>query len=259
MPSPSNTNTSAHSQSADRAIIIVKAAPQLGDKHGETVCTAGITWSGQWVRLYPIGFRTLEEAQQFKRWDIVEYRWKKPKDDPRAESRRVEHETLKIAGNLAQKERFGLVNPMVVDSLIKQREAGLSFAFIRPKIRRFVIETKTSAELHDEQARFTLFANQRDLFLKPLVPYKPCPYRFKYEYEIADGKRTGTCQDWETEATYFNWLRLYGEAGALKQMQQRWGEEIPQKRPAVCDGYALALSGHMAHQWHRADGRVRAA
>ena len=35
------------------------------------------------------------------------------------------------------------------------------------------------------------------------MPYAPCPYRFKYDYETKDGKRTGTCQDWETEATFF--------------------------------------------------------
>ncbi len=39
---------------AEEAIIVVKAAPRLGTGHGETVCTAGITRDGCWVRLYPI-------------------------------------------------------------------------------------------------------------------------------------------------------------------------------------------------------------
>ncbi len=238
MSSPSAPITSAPDQVTDRAIILVKAAPQLGDKHGETVCTASITWSGTWVRLYPIAFRTLAEAQQFKRWDIVEYQWKKPKDDPRAESRRVQNETLKVVGQLPKGERFGLVDSMVVNSLTAQRAAGLSFAFIRPKIRKFTIEAKSAAELQEEQTRFNIYANQQDFFLKPLVPYKPCPHRFKYDYETADGKRTGTCQDWETEATYFHWVRDYGETEALKHMHQRWGEELPQK------GLLFAMGTH---------------
>ena len=34
-------------------IVIIKAAPQVGEKHGETVCCAGIDLEGKWLRLYP--------------------------------------------------------------------------------------------------------------------------------------------------------------------------------------------------------------
>jgi hypothetical protein len=56
-----------------------------------------------------------------------------------------------------------------------------------------------------------------------------CPYRFIYEYEIKGGKRHSTCQDWETEATFFHWRKQYGEAEALKRMHMRWSEELPAK------------------------------
>jgi hypothetical protein len=237
MPTASSPQTLLLPESTAEAIIIVKAAPQLGDKHGETVCTAGITRDGQWVRLYPIAFRTLDQAQQFKRWDIVKYAWRRPKDDQRP-SRRVEHQSLRIAGTVPPAQRFGLVDLMQKDSLSVERAAGKSFAFIRPKIRKFLVEKKTDAQYREEEAAFALFAKQDNLFLKPLVPYKPCRFVFKYEYQIADGKRTGTCQDWETEATYFNWVKLYGEQDALKRMQQRWGEEMPDK------GMLFAMGTH---------------
>jgi len=172
----------------DEAIIIVKAAPQLSSRHGETVCSAGITRGRQWVRLYPIAFRTLQDAQQFRRWDVVRYTWQPPRDDKRVESRRLHHHSLMIAGNLPPGERYGLVAPMVKESLEEESRRGLSFAFIRPTIRKFIVERKSPQELENERQKFETAANQSDLFLAPIVPYQPCPYRFKYEYETKDGK-----------------------------------------------------------------------
>jgi hypothetical protein len=215
------------SPNSDEAIIIVKAAPQLSAKHGETVCTAGITRQRQWVRLFPIAFRTLQEAQQFGRWDVVQYIWQPPRDDKRAESRRVQHHSLAVTGSFQKDQRFGLITPMIKTSLADERAEGRSLAFIRPTIRKFIVEKKPDDEIAEERERFQAAAKQTDLFLEPIIPYQPCPYRFRYDYEIADGKRTGTCQDWETEATFFKWRELYSEAEALKRMQARWGEEMP--------------------------------
>ena len=211
----------------DEAIIIVKAAPQLSTKHGETVCTAGITRNRQWVRLFPVAFRTLQEAQQFGRWDIVRYAWQPPRDDRRPESRRVQHHSLTIDGSFPRGQRFGLITPMIKTSLAEERNQGRSLAFIRPAIRKFVVEKKPEDEIAQEREKFKAAAKQTDLFLEPIVPYQPCPYRFKYDYETADGKRTGTCQDWETEATFFKWRSEYSETDAIKRMKLRWGEEMP--------------------------------
>lgn len=238
MGTVSSPPTASRPDTPAEAVIIVKAAPQLGDRHGETVCTAGITRDGHWVRLYPIAFRTLDQAQQFGRWDIVEYNWRRPKDDPRVESRRVEHQTLRVIGELPAALRYGLISPLEKTSLAAEREGGRSFAFIRPKIRKFIIEKKPDDKYREEQAAFALFAKQPDMFLKPLVPYRPCPYQFKYEYDISDGRRTGTCQDWETEASFFNWVKLYGEDKAIANMESKWGQEMPEK------GLLFAMGTH---------------
>lgn len=215
------------STGTDEAIIIVKAAPQLSSRHGETVCTAAVTRGRDWVRLFPIAFRSLEDAQQFKRWDVVRYSWQPPRDDRRVESRRLQHHSLTIAGVFPKEQRFGLVTPMIKESLEDEHKVGRSFAFIRPVIRRFIVERKPEDELGDEREKFAAAAKQTDLFLGSIMPYQPCPYRFKYEYETKEGRRTGTCQDWETEATFFNWRQQHSEAETLKRMQAKWGEELP--------------------------------
>lgn len=89
---------------------------------------------------------------------------------------------------------------------------------------------------------------QDDLF-KPsmsLIPQRSCPYSFKYRYRCDDGEREGTCQDWETEQTFFARLRdQASEQAALDWMVQKFGIEYPQK------GMALAMGTHSRRreQW----------
>jgi hypothetical protein len=47
------------------AIILIKAAPQVGQRHGETVCCAGMDVHGHWLRMYPVSFRHLDDGQKF--------------------------------------------------------------------------------------------------------------------------------------------------------------------------------------------------
>jgi hypothetical protein len=221
------------------AIVLIKAAPQVGQRHGETVCCAGIGRDGKWLRLYPVSFRSLDDGQKFGRWDRIGFRWKIPSDDARAESRRVDQDSISITGQLKKPERQRFLGGLIVTGLNKEREEGRSLALLKAKILSFTFEKRTDAEIKKEQERFENLRAQQSLFnLKPIIPYLPCPYHFKYRYETDDGKREGTCQDWEIEATYFNWAREYGEAAALSRMQKVFGEEYPQK------GMLLAMGTH---------------
>lgn len=221
------------------AVILVKASPQVGIKHGETVCCAGLTPNGEWLRLYPVTFRSLEDAKQFGRWDRVRFKWRRPKDDARPESLRVDQESIEIVGKLQPAERASFLNPLEVTGLRAQAESGHSLALLRPREPRFFIEQKTDAEVEEERRDFMSILAQQDLFnSRELVPLAPCPYRFKYRYKTDDGDREGTCQDWETDATYFHWERKYGVEGALQAMKKRFGDEYAQK------GVVFAMGTH---------------
>ena len=221
------------------AIVIIKAAPQVGKRHGETVCCAGIDLEGNWLRLYPVSFRTLDEGQKFGRWDRIRFRWRLPKDDTRIESRRVDQDSISIVGTLKKSERQRFLGGIIVTSLDREREAGRSLALLKAEILEFKIERKPTDEVKREAEGFESLRAQRDLFnTKSVIPYRPCPHRFKYRYRTEDGLREGTCQDWEVEATYFKWAKLYGEEHALAEMQRIFGEELPAK------GMLLAMGTH---------------
>src|ERR1700686_997675 len=103
------------------AVVIVKAAPQVGRRHGETVCCAGIDVYGNWLRLYPVSFRTLEQSKKFGRWDRIKFRWRLPNDDKRLESRRVDQQSIEIVGDLKQSERDKFLAKSIVTSLTRER------------------------------------------------------------------------------------------------------------------------------------------
>lgn len=228
----------SHSSGSTEAIVIIKAAPQVGQRHGETVCCAGLDLYGHWLRLYPVSFRLLEDRQKFSRWDRIKFKWRRPNDDPRPESRRVDQNSIEIASELKPAERERFLAKSIVTSLQRERDAGRSLALLKPEILEFVAEKKSDADLREETKRFDALRAQGDLFSKQVTPYSPCPYHFKYRYRTEDGDRFGTCQDWEIEATYFNWSNRYGETKALEDLRRVFGEEYPKK------GMLLAMGTH---------------
>ena len=54
----------------------------------ETVCTAGVRSDGSWVRIYPVPFRRLEEAEQYRKPGRVQCDLVRRSTDPRPETRR---------------------------------------------------------------------------------------------------------------------------------------------------------------------------
>ena len=75
-----------------RVFITVKTYPQPSTKHNETVCTAGVTDDGRWIRLYPVPFRWLEDGRQYHKWQWIDVSITADasQNDPRRESHRVD-------------------------------------------------------------------------------------------------------------------------------------------------------------------------
>lgn len=235
----STTEKQLEKRGSAEAVVIVKAAPQIGQRHGETVCCAAIDLHGNWLRLYPVSFRTLDDGRKFGRWDRIKFQWRLPNDDSRVESRRIDQDTLEIAGQLKKSERHRFLAGRVVSSLASERKAGRSFALLKPEILEFKIEPKSKDKIAKEAAAIEQLLKQEDLFnSKPIIPRNPYPMVFRYRYRMDDGERTGRCQDWVTEATFFKWRDLYGEDKAISEMQKVFGEDYPQK------GVLFAMGTH---------------
>jgi hypothetical protein len=236
-------NRSIEFPNTSKAAVIIKAAPDIGRKHGETVCVAGIDLDGNWHRLYPVPFRDLNENQKFSRWDIIEFDWRNAPDDERIESKRINPQTLRKVGSVPIRERHSFASRALITDLDAQLELGKSFALIRPENVRFSIVRYPEAELNKERESRATLHQQTDMFSDPSISREPPPYRFKYRFDFGGKKRNYYCIDWETEATFFKWRSKYGEADAINKMIEKFNIEWPKK------GIAFAMGTHRNANW----------
>lgn len=82
-----------------RLLITVKTYPIPSPKYEELVCTAGVTESGDFIRLYPINFRDLRYRQRYRKYQWIEVEAEKHVGrDNRKESYRPREETLRLVG-----------------------------------------------------------------------------------------------------------------------------------------------------------------
>lgn len=122
---------------------------------GETVCTAGITEEGKWIRIYPIPFRMYGNAY-FKKFDWIQLLVEKrlPSKDRRKESYRCDFRTIKKLfhlnpDNFWQKRRdiclkndiYYNLESLINVSKIKDNPDFISLAVFKPvKILDLLIE-----------------------------------------------------------------------------------------------------------------------
>ena len=129
---------------------------------------------------------------------------------------------------MRDQERADFLNPIIEPSMEQAAEKGMSLTLVRPHNPIFSYEKKTEAEMSDEKRGYIEAASQLSFMDAELKALSPCPYRFFYEYETEDGKpHRHSCQDWETEATFENFKRRYGEQDALSRMSRIFGNEYP--------------------------------
>lgn len=241
----------------ERVLITVKTYPTLSRKHGETVCTAGVREDGSWVRIYPVPFRRLDEAEQYRKFDWVECDLVPARKDPRPETRHpfdarqlvpVGH--IGTANNWSARRRLLLKTATVqtrLQTLIASAKANrCSLTVFKPtKIHGFIWEEE---EREWDSAKVTEMRNltkQGELFKedawRQTFKFIPkMPYSFSYRIEDADG-RCSEMQvlDWEIGALFWNCLRsAEGDEknGAGKGAGQVSGR-IPQARSPFLSGH----------------------
>ncbi|MFS3137651.1 hypothetical protein ACLRDC_20165 [Gluconacetobacter sacchari] len=231
----------------EEALILVKALPHVGQRHGETVCCAGVTRNGEWRRQYPIHFRRLRDEGQFKRWQWIEYDWIAPgNDDRRQESRRVQEDTIKVGKSISKTERAAFLAPLITRSTAEAVSQGQSLTLVRPIESRFHWKAKTARQIADERQAYEAAARQTSFLDQDLVALDPCPYAFHFDWKDANGaSHKSTCDDWETAAMFYRREKAVGAKGALAEMSKAFNEQYPQ------NGMVFALGTHSrrAEQW----------
>lgn len=209
----------------ERIFITVKTYPNLSSKHGELVCTAGINEQGEWRRIYPVPFRTLDESEQYKKfqWVTVELESAAPRD-PRPESRkRVSGFPIELGEKVDDyQQRWEIISgqtPIYYSKtklLEDMREKGTSLAIFKPTEIQDMDFEETAADWTEKQiAAFRNYQQQYSLFSTPeehekrfLQEAKKIPYYFRYRFTDCDGNQSHLMvEDWEIGMLYLNSLK----------------------------------------------------
>ncbi|MBI4663930.1 MAG: hypothetical protein HY735_34450 [Verrucomicrobia bacterium] len=230
----------------ERVLITVKTYPTLSRKYGETVCTAGVREDGSWLRIYPVPFRRLDEAEQYRKFDWIECKLIKSRSDPRPETRHpadlkelqpVGH--MEAAGNWRERRKLLLETAKVytqLQPLIECAKANtVSLAVFKPpKIMNFVWEEEEREWDAAKVAEMRNRTNQGELFSEEVwrqtfkvIP--KLPYSFSYEFEDAVGKKSKLqILDWKIGALFWNCLRRNAndEKLALEKVRVKYVDQF---------------------------------
>lgn len=226
----------------ERVLVTVKTYPTLSRKYGETVCTAGIREDGSWVRIYPVPFRRLGEAERYSKYDWIECNLHRRVADPRPESfTPADVSDLKPIGrvstadNWSERRRLLLESARVYDRLddvIEGAKANeISLAVFKPtKVTDFIWEcedrewdAKKLEEMRNMHSQLALFEDNSWRKTFKIIP--KLPYSFSYRFQDASGRRSELqVLDWETGALYSNCLDSANgdETEALGKVREKY-------------------------------------
>ncbi len=207
-----------------RILILCKTYPSPSARYVETSCVAGMTGDGNLIRLFPVPFRLVDDAQQFKKWQWITARIRRAQDDARPESHRISVDTIKVEGDplpthnhwRARREAIkGVPVFDSFDSLEASRQAdGTTLGLVKPS-RLLALDIKAvdspnwteaeMAKLLQEQQQGSLFDAAEDQ--RTLMTLRKLPYDFHYRYECQTTEGTRQFRhklvDWEIGALYW--------------------------------------------------------
>ncbi len=227
----------------EEILIVVKTYPSISRKYDETVCTAGVTRRGEWIRLYPLEFRKLPFKSWFKKYQWITTRVKKHERDFRKESYRPDPNTLILGDHWETRKndrkwnkRKSLILPTAsrsLETILDEYDRNKkSIGIFKPKeIMGFIAKpdnTQWSSVQLQKLSQLKLFGEQpKDL--------EKIPFKFSYQFVCDDPRCKGhtiSIHDWEVFQLYRNLRDNYGYAmdqilDKIKQkfFDQMWSEK----------------------------------
>ena len=253
----------------ERILVTVKTYPTLSRKYGETVCTAGVREDGSWVRLYPVPFRRLSEAEQYRKYDWLECDLVRNQSDCRPESYRpTDPKQLIAAGHMGTNDNWRARRRLLLrtakvhanlQSLIDGAKANsLSLAVFKPtRILDFIWEEEDRewdpskvAELRNRSLQGVLFEENAWQQMFKLIA--KLPYSFSYRFIDAEGKVSEMqILDWEAGQLYWNCMKQCGnnETAALAKVKKKYFAEFLTKDLHFFLGTTQQFHGWAANPW----------
>ena len=220
-----------------KVLITVMTYPHPSKKYQESVCTAGVTESGEWIRLYPVDHRYRPPEQQFRKYQWIEVALgpRGQGNDKRKESRRPDLDSIKILGDPLPTRKEWTARKDIIDKLphytvnqLKQRydDESESLGIVRPSR---VIDMEIRDANPDWKPEWQNLFQQMTMFGPPQKPLRKLPYSFHYIFECEDSEKphTAMCEDWELGVLFLNEAhRLGSDEKAAESVRAKFLGEL---------------------------------
>ena len=215
-----------------KILITVKAYPNPSKKYSETVCVAGIDLNkNEWIRLYPIPFRDLDDNKRFKKYNVIRVNVRKAIDDKRPESYKVNVGSIEILDYLDTKNKWkrrkgpvlSTLEKSMCEILRKKDKKDKSLGVFQPHSINFEF---VKSKPKDAMTRKSCYA-QLSLFNKNKQEIESIPYNFRYSFfchnEPSCPGHKYPIIDWEIGQAYRDWrMRYKSEDILLEKIKERW-------------------------------------
>ncbi len=227
-----------------RILITVKTYPTISETlRDEIVCTAGLNEDGEWIRLYPIPFRSLDYVSQYKKYDWIEVDVKKHKSDWRHESYspvNLKTHPIRIIGHLDTKhdwkKRKNLALRKIYTDLAEliddSKETGnkISLTTFKPTSIDDFICTPVTREWEPKKIAWLQQQNLfEDVSQKKII--RKIPYKFSYKFrDINNRESTLMIEDWELGQLFWKQLARKGnEEEARLDVKKKYFNQLTKK------------------------------
>lgn len=201
----------------ERILITVRTYPNPSGPYMETVCTGGITDTGQWRRLYPVPLRYLEKAQQYRTYDWISVKVREGKDG-RPETRTPDNSSIRIVGReKGWLARHDWVGPTIFRSMAALSEQERSIGPVRVQEVLGLESTSRSSEWTQKQKQKLA----QGFLLEDRQELEKIPFDFYIRWRDGDGEEHKSRFDaWEVFQTWRNYRRRYSDP--IEKLRAVW-------------------------------------
>jgi hypothetical protein len=220
-----------------QVLITVMTYPHPSRGYQELVCTAGVTESGEWVRLYPMDYRYRPREQQFHKYQWIEVGLA-PRghgNDNRKESRKPDLDSIRILGQPLSTDDNWRERRAIIDRLPVYTVRQLQHLYDVEKVSLGVVHPTKVLDLKIESAdpewkpEWQMVLNQLHLFGPPPKPLRKIPFKFSYVFECEDGDKPhmAMIEDWELGVLWLKEAeRLADEQTAAESVRNKFLNEL---------------------------------
>jgi len=209
--------------------------PHPSKSYKELLCTAGITESGDWVRLYPIDYRYRPANQRFRKYQWIEVglTLHGGGNDNRKESRQPDLSSIRLLGEPLGTKDSWRERRNIIDRLPVHTKNELHDLYERERISLGVIAPTRFEDVRVEKNNESWtpvqqgVLDQFSLFEGRPKRLEKLPFKWSYRFTCADSAKphSAAILDWELGALFLKEReRLGSESEAVESVRQKYLE-----------------------------------